>query len=582
MQPAIGPSDRELQRHADRLLGGAASAGAAWYGLLIVDTVAGVAMALARPALLATAVDAATHQRGGRAVVALAVLGAGMLAAAVVAQIAEVHGVARGTVWLRRAVIRHALALAPSEGRFTAGDLTSRVNAATPQAAGLTPHVVDMAAGLSLSVGAVIALWCIDWRIVAVLGLATPFVVVIVAVLMRQTSVSVVAYQQGQGEMAGRFVDALRGARTIRASDTVDEEIERVTAPLPAIAAAGHALWRTYGVSAGRAGLITPLISFTALSIAGSALASGSITPGEMLAAAGYIPMALGAFDHMSTLGTVAVSRASGRRLAEVVSQPAPRPGWRALPPGPGCLELRQVCVSLGSTPVLDHVDLVVEGGTTMAVVGRVGAGKSTLAQVAGRLLDPDAGVVTLDGIPVSDIDREDLRNAVAYAFETPHLTGTTVGDAIAYGAGPLPPATLEHALSVAQAAPFIERLPGGLDAPLASAPFSGGERQRLGLARAFARRPRLLILDDATSSLDTLTEARVQAALTAAGAGLTCLVTAHRVSTAARADLVAWIDDGRVRRVAPHAEQWSDPEYRAAFGGDAPAPLAPAGRGAS
>jgi ATP-binding cassette subfamily B protein len=155
----------------------------------------------------------------------------------------------------------------------------------------------------------------------------------------------------------------------------------------------------------------------------------------------------------------------------------------------------------------------------------------------------------------------------VAYAFDTPHLLGTTIADAIAYGSPGLTDTAITHAIAIAQATTFVERLPGGVHAPLEHAPFSGGERQRLGLARAVARRPRVLIMDDATSSLDTITEAKVQEALLAAGNGRTLLVVAHRISTAARADLVAWIDDGRVRRVAPHAEQWSDPAYRAVFG---------------
>lgn len=124
----------------------------------------------------------------------------------------------------------------------------------------------------------------------------------------------------------------------------------------------------------------------------------------------------------------------------------------------------------------------------------------------------------------------------------------------------------LEEAARDACAEPFVGRLPYGFDTPVAWAPLSGGEAQRLGLARAFAHAGRLLVLDDATSSLDTLTEHQVSAALTTRHITRTRLIVAHRTSTAARADLVLWFEDGRVRGFAPHAALWADPAYRAVY----------------
>ncbi|MGH3921751.1 MAG: ATP-binding cassette domain-containing protein, partial [Pseudonocardiaceae bacterium] len=121
-------------------------------------------------------------------------------------------------------------------------------------------------------------------------------------------------------------------------------------------------------------------------------------------------------------------------------------------------------------------------------------------------------------------------------------------------------------AARAAQAEGFIARLPARYDTPIAEAPLSGGEAQRLGLARAIAQGGRVLVLDDATSSLDTATELQVQDALAALRGVRTCVVVAHRAATAARADLVAWLDRGRIRALAPHAVLWDDPEYRATF----------------
>ncbi|WP_146057527.1 ATP-binding cassette domain-containing protein, partial [Streptomyces sp. SM12] len=218
---------------------------------------------------------------------------------------------------------------------------------------------------------------------------------------------------------------------------------------------------------------------------------------------------------------------------------------------------------------VLRDVRLTVPAGSSLAVVGRSGAGKSTLAAVAGRLLDPDAGDVRLDGVRLADVDPVVLRSEIGYAFGRPALFGPTVADAIAFGTRRPDPGEVRDAAHAAAADPFVRLLPHGYDTPLEDAPMSGGERQRLGLARAFAHPGRLLILDDATSGLDTATERRVQRALDRHSARRTRLIVAHRVATAARADRVAWLEDGAVRAVGPHTRLWRDPEYRAVFHGD-------------
>ena len=173
--------------------------------------------------------------------------------------------------------------------------------------------------------------------------------------------------------------------------------------------------------------------------------------------------------------------------------------------------------VRSGGEPVLDGVDVCVPGGAVVAVVGRSGAGKSVLAAVAGRLLDPDTGEVTLDGVPVASIARAALRRAVVYAFDRPALFGGTPREAIAFGVSRPSTAQVLAAARDAAASEFLRRLPAGLDTPSAEAPMSGGEIQRIGLARAFAHadQARLLILDDAMSSLDTVTEMHVSQALT-------------------------------------------------------------------
>jgi ATP-binding cassette subfamily B protein len=185
---------------------------------------------------------------------------------------------------------------------------------------------------------------------------------------------------------------------------------------------------------------------------------------------------------------------------------------------------------------------------------------------LVARLRDPDEGEVRLDGVPVSAVDLAALRRTVTYAFERPALLGSTVQDTIAYGCPDATRAQVVAAAAAAQADRFVRLLPDGYDTPLARAPMSGGELQRIGLARAILTGARVVVLDDATSSLDTATELRVAEALEQVLAGRTALIVAHRAATAARADLVAWLDDGRIRALAPHATLWTDPAYRAVF----------------
>ncbi|WP_238697538.1 ABC transporter ATP-binding protein, partial [Streptomyces sp. E2N166] len=242
--------------------------------------------------------------------------------------------------------------------------------------------------------------------------------------------------------------------------------------------------------------------------------------------------------------------------------------GTRTLPPvGPGTLELRDVRVLRDGTEVLRADHVVVPGGLTAAVVGRSGAGKSVLAAVAGRLIDPDQGQVLLDGTPLGLLTRSCLRAEVGFAFARPVLGDRTVAEAVAAGPRTVSPHQIRAAVRLADAESFVRRLPRAYDTRLADTPLSGGEYQRLGLARAFAHAGRLLVMDDATSSLDTATEHAVEQAQRRSPRGATRLVVAHRPSVAARADLVIWLDDGRVRAVDSHRRLWEETAYRAVFG---------------
>ncbi|CAM5234867.1 ABC transporter ATP-binding protein OS=Streptomyces alboniger OX=132473 GN=CP975_12415 PE=4 SV=1 [Streptomyces alboniger] len=475
---------------------------------------------------------------------------------------------ARTTAWLRGRVVRHVLAVGPrTTARFAHGDLVARLidNAAH---AGIAPATAAaVLAALVTPVGAVVALALIDGWLAVVFLVGAPVLVLLLRSFVRVSSDCVTRYQQVQGDIAGRLGEAIGGARTIAAAHTEDKEAARVLAPLPELSRHGYRMWHAQGRSQAQAVAVAPLLQIAVVAVAGRLLLMERLTVGDLLAASRYAVLATGIGMLVGQLGGLVRARAAARRLGEVLAQPPTGYGTAGLPPGGGHLELRGVRAARGGRDVLDGVDLTVPAGTTLAVVGRSGAGKSLLAALAGRLADPDAGEVLLDGVPLPSLGREELRREVGYAFERPALLGATVEDTIAFGAPRPAPSRVREAARAARADTFITRLPDGYATPCAKAPLSGGEAQRLGLARAFARGGRLLILDDAMSSLDTVTEHHIAEALLRHTPHRSRLIIAHRAATAARADRVAWLHGGRIRAVGTHAELWERPEYREVFG---------------
>ncbi|MEU3841345.1 ABC transporter ATP-binding protein [Streptomyces sp. NPDC028635] len=537
-------------------------------------TVAGVASAgagLLLPAALGRALDLLlAHESATRWVLLCA--GLVLLTAVLDAADTVLHGTvdARTTAWLRRRATGHVLALGPrAQDRFPAGELVARLvgNAA---AAGTAPAArAALPAAIVVPAGGVVALALIDpWLAVVLLAGAPPLYLLLRA-LARDTSASVTDYQRVQGRMAATLAEAVAGRRTIRAAGLQERETARILAPLEELSRAGHRMWRVQGRAAAQAVAVAPLLQLAVVAVAGLLLARHRLTAGELLAASRYAVLATGVGALVGQLTAVARARAAAGRLGELHAVPAPRYGRRRLPEGGlGRLELRGVTARRGERTVLDGVDLVVPGGTTLAVVGRSGTGKSVLAALVARLADPDAGEILLDGVPLRELSAEELRTAVACAFDRPVLLGTTVEDALALGLPHPSPGRVRDAARSAHADDFVRRLPSGYGTALADAPRSGGESQRLGLARAFARGGRLLVLDDALSSLDTVTEHHITEALTGPGGRGTRLLVAHRAATAARADVVAWLDGGRVRAVGRHETLWRDPGYRAVFAG--------------
>jgi ATP-binding cassette subfamily B protein len=565
-------------RAGDRLLTGTIRRGGPWPAVLAVTAVAGAAGELAVPYLIGRTVDVLVSRQSGSTpwlALCVAVIAAVMLCESIGVW-ARGASSAHAAATLRLGVLRHVLGTGHAAvRRFPEGELVTRAGL-NAEEAGRAPETVTSALALLVpTAGALVALTLIAPVLTVTLGVGIVVILFALRAFLRATTVIAGGYQEVQGEIAARLVAAMDGARTIAAAGTAAQETRRVLAPLPRLRAHGLALWRANAAAAVQAGVVVPLLEVAVLITGGFMLAAGDLTIGELYAAARYAVLGAALSTALGHVGGLARARAAAERVAEVLVMTPVAHGTRTLPPGPGTVEFRDVTAN-----GLAVGDLTLPGGSVTAVVGRSGSGKSLLAALAGRLADPERGTVLLDGVPLRELTRAELRRAIGYAFERPVLVGETVGESIAAAntGGPIRAVDTADSMGAADVAgaagaacadAFIRRLPLGYGTPLRDAPMSGGERQRIGLARAFAQGERLLVLDDATSSLDTVTERQVGQALTADHGGRTRLIAAHRLATAARADQVVWLADGEVRGRGPHHTLWQDPAYRAVFQGE-------------
>jgi ATP-binding cassette subfamily B protein len=258
-------------------------------------------------------------------------------------------------------------------------------------------------------------------------------------------------------------------------------------------------------------------------------------------------------------IGQAQRATASGERIFEIIDEhediaDAAEP--RELPAGPGRVAFEGVTFGYDAErPVLEDVDLVLEPGKTVALIGHTGAGKTTLAALIPRFYDVQQGRVTIDGADVREVGVRSLRGAIGIVSQDPFLFSASVRENIAFGADAASDEQIEHAARLAQAHEFIAALPNGYDTVIGERgiTLSGGQRQRVAIARALVVDPRILILDDATASVDASTEMRIRAGLREATRGRTTIIIAHRLSTIALADEVVVLEAGRVAARGTH-----------------------------
>jgi len=310
-----------------------------------------------------------------------------------------------------------------------------------------------------------------------------------------------------------------------------------------------------------------PVLSFlpllgqaAALLVGGRMVAHGSLSVANFVRFNLYLALLIFPLRMLGMwIGEGQRATASGERIFQVIDEPEDirdKPDARELPAGPGRVRLDHVTFGYDADrPVLEDLDLELEPGRTVALIGHTGAGKTTVASLIPRFYDVQAGRVTIDGADVRDVTLTSLRRVIGVIPQDPFLFSATVRENLAFGRADATGDEIEQAARLAQAHEFVERLPDGYETVIGERgiTLSGGQRQRLAIARALVIDPRVLILDDATASVDAATEAKIRLGLREAMRGRTTVIIAHRLSTIALADEIVVLEHGRVAARGGH-----------------------------
>jgi ATP-binding cassette subfamily B protein len=403
-------------------------------------------------------------------------------------------------------------------------------------------------------VGVGIVVFVISWKLAVIALAIAPFLVVVAYRYSRVSHPILRDVQQKMADVATVAEENIVGVHVVKSFAQEHAELAKFAVRSEAVF--------TQSVRANRQrAFYIPLLSFlpllgqaAVLLIGGRMVVRGSLSLGDFVAFSLYLAMLESPLRSLGMwIGQAQRATASGERIFQVIDETediTDAPGAHDLPAGPGRVTFERVTFGYDpERPVLLEVDLELEPGKVVALIGHTGAGKTTLASLVPRFYDVQQGRVLLDGHDVRDLTLTSLRREIGIVAQDPFLFSATVRENIAFGRPDATGEEVERAAQLAQAAEFVAALPDGYDTVIGERgiTLSGGQRQRIAIARALVVDPRILILDDATASVDATTEARIREGLREAMRSRTTIIVAHRLSTIALADEIVVLEHGRV-----------------------------------
>ncbi|MGK5684545.1 ABC transporter ATP-binding protein [Actinoplanes sp. URMC 104] len=541
-------------------------AGSSLFGLLVIANSYVVGAVIGR--VVVPAFSTGSTGAGTLALIAAAFLGLSVL------RVASIFGRRLGAGWMqfrlqaryRRAVTRRYLSLPPSwHQRHATGTLLSNANSDV-EAAFVPIAPLPFAVGTIVMIfAAVVALFLTDW-VLAMVGVTLfPALFGMNVVYSRYMSPRQIKAQQMRAKVSAVAHESFDGALVVKTMGREEDESRRFKVHVDELRDSLIAVGRLRGLFDPLMDSLPSMGTLAVLLLGAWRLQNGAVSVTELVTVSFLFTVL--AFPVRAigwVVGELPRSVAGWERVQAVLSAEGDLAYGSAVPAGTGPATLRfdHVDYAYGDGPlVLNDVSFAVPPGKTVALVGATGSGKSTIASLAVRLVDPDSGRVTLDDAPLPSLSIAGLTGAAALVPQLPFVFDDTVRGNITLERDGVDDEAVWAALRLAQADGFVAKLPDGLDTAVGErgTSLSGGQRQRLTLARALAGRPRLLVLDDATSAVDPRVEAAILASLRGGDADASILVVAYRRATIALADEVVYLEQGKVVATGTHAQLLAD-----------------------
>ncbi len=447
--------------------------------------------------------------------------------------------------------------------RRPAGDLMSRVtNDVDTLNQLLSQGITQLLGSLFSLIGIVIAMLILDWRLALACFAVIPAMLLTNVYFARRARRAFRTTRETVGDVTAGLQEEIVGVREAQAFNRTEANIERFRERNAANRTANVQAVAITSAFAPAIDVLGTLATALVIGYGGYLVVTGSLTVGLLTAFLIYVQQFFRPIQLASQVYTQAQSAlAGGERIYNILdeeTEPPDPPDVPKLDRAEGRIEFENVSFAYNpGRPVLEEISFRTEPGQTIALVGPTGAGKTTIANLIPRFYDVTGGTVRIDGHDVREVERRSLRKKIATVLQEPFLFSGTIAENIGYGRMDATREEIEAAARTVSAHDFIDALSDGYDTPLGEGggTLSQGQRQLLSFARAVLADPRILILDEATSNIDTRTEALIQEALGTLLQGRTSVVIAHRLSTIRNADLILVVEAGRIAERGSHAD---------------------------